>query len=622
MNIQQLPDHLINQIAAGEVVERPASIIKELIENSLDAGATRIEVDLEQGGIELIRVRDNGSGIVADQLPLAVARHATSKIASLKDLQNVTSMGFRGEALPSIASVSRMTIRTCTADALQGVKLSYLVDGAHDIRPDPHTHGTTIEVRELFYNVPARRKFLRTARTEFTHAQNLLQKLALANFHCEFVLNHNGRKVSRWPAAASRAQKEQRLGFICGSEFVQHLRYIEAEALGLGLHGWVAEPTFNRSQTDMQYFYVNSRSVKDRVIAHAIKQAYRDLIYHQRHPAYVLYLQLPAQLVDVNVHPGKHEVRFRESQTVHRFVRKSIEDALSSLKPASVAPTQVKVGLEMENKVEQAEIELSDRSTLASKSSSILSDWSSSARSKNIGSVKEQFDGFTKLSANQSYDNTREYVSNIDASIDGTQSTSDKAIPPLGFALAHLHDIYILAQNQVGIVLVDAHAAHERITYEKLKTNFHNRGRVQSQPLLVPIEISVSETEADAWEAHQETLESLGLVLQRRGPSRLSVREVPTILIKSDATVLVRDVLSDLIEFGSSDRITEQINNMLSTMACHGSVRANRHLSIAEMNALLRDIETTENSGQCNHGRPTWTQLSLKQLDKLFLRGR
>jgi len=611
MKIQQLPDHLINQIAAGEVIERPASIIKELVENSLDAGASKIDIELENGGIDLIRVRDNGHGIETEQLRLALARHATSKIASIEDLQAVSSMGFRGEALPSIASVSELIIRSRTQAQNSGGQLQYRSEGQHEVKPAAHPVGTTVEVRSLFYNVPARRKFLRTPRTEFNRGQEVLQKLAMTNFQCAFKFSHNNRLVAHWPVAMQREQQEHRLGKICGDEFLRHARFIESSALGLELHGWVADPAFTRSQPDMQYFYVNKRSVKDRMIAHAVKQAYSDLVYHQRHPAYVLFLEMPSVAVDINVHPGKHEVRFRESQKIHGFIRKTLSDTLSALRPQdrdlpAVQHTQAEIvgsAVAEYGQVENGQQQITRRN-----------DYLRPQQPPLPLAIKEQLDAFTALGS-----------ANVGAATQTAAqdtSTASEASPPLGFALAHLHDVYILAQNQSGLILVDAHAAHERITYEKLKTHYHDRGRIQSQPLLVPIEVVVSEREADAWEIHQELLALIGLVLQRRAPERLSVREVPVILAKADAASLVRDVLSDFLEFGSSQRVEEHINAVLSSMACHGSVRANRHLTVMEMNALLRDIESTDNSGQCNHGRPTWTQLSLKQLDKLFLRGR
>jgi len=617
MKIQQLPDHLINQIAAGEVIERPASIIKELVENSLDAGATRIEVELENGGIDLIRVRDNGTGIDAEELPLALSRHATSKIASIEDLQSVTSMGFRGEALPSIASVSELSIRSRTHVAKQAMQLVYQSNAQHETKPTSHPPGTTVEVRNLFYNIPARRKFLRTMRTEFSQGQSVLQKLGLASFHCMFKLSHNNRLISHWPVAAEREQQEHRIGAICGDEFVRHVRYIEAGALGLSLRGWIAEPVYTRSQADMQFFYVNGRSVRDRVIAHAVKQAYSDLVYHQRHPAYVLFLDMPANEVDTNVHPGKHEVRFRESQKVHGYIRKTLSDALSALRP------------EQPDEAEPMAADAGESLALASnvmpgvtQSAAQVSSYRPPRQTPMPLAIKEQFDAMSTLAANPLDSSTNTEVGSNLISDDVSAIPSDQVYPPLGFALAHLHGVYILAQNQSGLILVDAHAAHERITYEKLKARYQQRGRIQSQPLLVPLELSVSQQEADVWETHQELLTSIGLNLQRRAPEKLSVREVPVMLIKADVASLVRDVLSDFLAYGTSERIQEQINAVLSSMACHGSVRANRHLSVVEMNALLRDIEATDNSGQCNHGRPTWTELSLTHLDKLFMRGR
>ena len=619
MTIVQLPDHLINQIAAGEVIERPSSIVKELVENSLDAGATDIELELQNGGIDLIRVRDNGSGIPEGELPLALSRHATSKINSLDDLQNVSSMGFRGEALPSIASVSELTIRSSTVDSDHGFQLSYSATGQHQVQPVPHANGTTVEVRELFYSIPARRKFLRTPRTEFTHCEGVLQRLAMSHFNCAFSLIHNGKMVARWPVADTQDAKERRLAKICGQEFTTHAHYISVEAVDLHLSGWIAEPAFSRSQGDMQYFYVNGRVVRDKVVSHAVKQAYSDLIYHQRFPAFVLFLGVPFAEVDINVHPGKHEVRFRNSQRVHGFIRKSLQDVLSNFRPEPSVESgpailsssgTVSGALQPQNTMDSAPTHsqfqpVSTTSDLPSYQQSSLA-FSVPSRS----SIREQTAALNQLAA-----------LGAELAMPNDPGAVSHADFPLGFALAHLHDVYILAQNSEGLILVDAHAAHERITYERLKNSMADGG-LKTQPLLVPVTLKVSQKEADVVEEKSEWFASIGLVVQRQGPESLSVREVPSMLIKSDAASLVRDVISDVIEFGSSDRVDDQVNQVLSSMACHGSVRANRHLEIPEMNALLRAIETTDNSGQCNHGRPTWTAIGMKELDRLFLRGR
>ncbi len=629
MAIQQLPSHLINQIAAGEVIERPSSIVKELLENSLDAGATSIEIDLEEGGIRLIRIRDNGCGMNRDDLVMAMSRHATSKITSMHDLQSVKSMGFRGEALPSIASVSELAVRSATQGQSHAFELGYAQDGQHPVSPVAHGKGTTVEVRELFFNIPARRKFLRTPRTELTHCEGVIRKLALANFQCSFTLRHNNRLLSDWKVANQQEQQEARLAKICGDDFVNNARYIETDALGMTLSGWIGLPVFSRSQADMQYFYVNQRIVRDRVIAHAVKQSYADLIYHQRFPAFVLYMSIDPREVDVNVHPGKQEVRFRESSKVHGFIRKTLKDVLAQFRPADDVDTETG--------------EIPAPSMIGSRfGASELPDPRGHRQLKTQTdmplAVKEQLDAYAVLGAPERGvlpsrgampaglpGNVHDVMSGAESVAAGTDlsggTQAEGAEYPLGVALAHLHDVYILSQDRAGLILVDAHAAHERITYEKLKAAYAEGG-VKSQPLLVPVTLSVSTAEADALENWHTLLTPLGLVVERLGPESLRVREVPNLLIKSDVAALVRDVISDFMEYGSSERIQQKINDVLSSIACHGSVRANRHLSVTEMNALLRQMESTPNSGQCNHGRPTWTRMTLKELDRLFLRGR
>lgn len=649
MSIQQLPDHLINQIAAGEVIERPSSVLKELLENSLDAGASVIKVELRGGGLSLLKVSDDGCGIPKDELPLALSRHATSKISSLDDLQHIDSLGFRGEALPSIASVSRLVLRSCPIDADHGWKIEYREAAPATSQPDPQTPGTTVEVHDLFYNVPARRKFMRTERTEFSHCETVLKKLAMARFDCAFTFLHNGRTVSQWPAAFTREAQEKRLADICGNQFIDKAFYLDTRATGeaaaaaqsMTLHGWAAEPTFTRSQADMQYFYVNGRNVRDKVISHAIKQAFSDHVYHQRFAAYVMYLSIPPSFVDVNVHPGKQEVRFSDSRSVHSFIRKHVADALAAIRPDDqvgpdaeqfsnpAAPDGARSGWHAgtANAVSGSD---TDTLLLTRPASRVSQSYAPRQQPMRLD-VREQLNGLAALT--QTGFQSQHSGSAGDADSPGTlPAASDTNLPagvdpetgeeyPLGFALAHLHDVYILAQNRVGLVLVDAHAAHERITYEKLKNAF-DANSITSQALLVPETLAVSLAEADMLEQHQSVLADLGLDVNRTGPQQLVIRAVPALLVHGRSADLVRDLLSDLIQHGTSERVRESINDVLSRMACHGSVRANRHLGIAEMNALLRDIEITEHSGQCNHGRPTWTQLSAKELDKLFLRGR
>lgn len=634
MSIQQLPDHLINQIAAGEVIERPSSVLKELLENSLDAGATVISVELRKGGLSLIKVADDGCGIARADLPLALSRHATSKIASLDDLQNVKSLGFRGEALPSIASVSRLILRSRPLDADHGWKVEYREAEEATSQPDPQASGTTVEVHDLFYNVPARRKFMRTERTEFTHCETVLKKLAMARFDCAFSLVHNGRTVSQWAVAETQEQQEKRLADICGNQFIDQAFYLDTRSAPkpgdaplashtMALHGWAADPTYTRSQGDMQYFYVNGRNIRDKVITHAIKQAFSDHVYHQRYPAYVLYLTIPPQTVDVNVHPGKQEVRFSDSRAVHSFVRRQVADALAAIRPEPLSGAGLSSSSE-----DDADTLLLERPVARVNTGYV-------PRQQTMRwNVREQLQGLAALTQVAAPDQHAtgavnetgplipgEQAPPIDPLVNAGFDAETGEEYPLGFALAHLHDVYILAQNRAGLVLVDAHAAHERITYERLKNSFEQNS-VTSQPLLVPESLAVSTAEADMLEQHQELLADIGFDVSRSAPEQLLIRAVPALLVNDRCADLVRDVLSDLMTHGTSERVRASINDVLSRMACHGSVRANRHLGIAEMNALLRDIETTEHSGQCNHGRPTWTQLTVKELDKLFLRGR
>jgi DNA mismatch repair protein MutL len=605
--ILPLPDVLVNQIAAGEVIERPASVVKELVENALDAGATRIEVEIEEGGARLIRVRDDGGGIPGSELPVALQRHATSKIAALEDLESVLTMGFRGEALPSIASVSRFMITSRPAAAEHAGALA--VDGGWlgEVQPAQHPPGTSIEVRDLFYNVPARRRFLRAERTEFGHIDDLLRTLSLAHGDRRFVLQHNGKRVRDYRAAASEEARLKRLQEALGEGFSSQCLAVEHEAAGLLLRGWLGLPTASRSQADQQYFFVNGRPVRDRVVAHAVKQAYADVLFHGRHPAYVLFLELDPRRVDVNVHPAKSEVRFRDGRLIHDFLFRSLHEALADTRaghagglPASThsggtslpPPSGTPVGGASGYVPQQAGLGLPVQETLAQ-----------------YRSLYSPMSGATTLAA---------------SAVPVAPMLPDSApgeAPPLGFALAQLAGVYIVAENSHGLVLVDMHAAHERISYERLKTAQDGDG-IRRIPLLVPIGVAVSEREADFVETGGDGLAVLGLVIERSGPTSIAIREIPALLDGVDARQLALDVIADLIEHGSTRRIEERRNELLSTMACHASVRANRRLTLPEMNALLRDMEATERSGQCNHGRPTWTQLSMAELDKLFLRGR
>ena len=606
-SIHILSPQLANQIAAGEVVERPASVLKELCENSLDAGAQRVDVEVEQGGIKLIKVRDDGCGISEADLPLALSRHATSKISDLDDLEAVSTLGFRGEALASIASVSRLTLTSNSGDSKGWKAISEGRDMNVELQPAPHPRGSSVEVRDLFFNTPARRKFLRTEGTEYKRIYDGIKKLALSRMDVAFSLRHNQKVQFNLRPATSHAEQEKRVADICGPLFMEQALYIDNDRTGIRLWGWIGLPTFSRSQPDLQYFFVNGRSIRDKVVSHAVRQAYQDVLYHGRHPAYVLFLEILPSDVDVNVHPTKHEVRFRESGSIHSFVSSTLKNALASDRPQDHLQTgseNSSAGIEgltqgnaLDNQLQQSSLSL-----LSTPSSGYQQTWQGSQSGFN--SVNTPLSNYQSLYSGQGQD----------------QAEGDHEIPPLGFAIAQLKGIFILAENSHGLIVVDMHAAHERITYEQMKQAFEDQS-LASQPLLVPESLALSQREADIVEAHYGLFEQLGFSIERVALESVIVREIPAILRGSKVEGLLRDVVSDLLEHGTSQRIREHINEILSTMACHGSVRANRKLSIPEMNGLLRDMEITERSGQCNHGRPTWSQLTLDQLDKLFLRG-
>ncbi|HSQ07724.1 MAG TPA: DNA mismatch repair endonuclease MutL [Chromatiaceae bacterium] len=604
--IQTLPSHLINQIAAGEVVERPASVAKELIENSLDAGADRIEIDLEQGGVKLLRVRDNGAGIAAEELALALTRHATSKIASLADLESVATLGFRGEALPSIASVSRLEIASRAEGA--GGAWRIIGDGTPP-SPSAHPQGTTVEVRDLFYNTPARRKFLRTEKTELGHCEQLVRRIALARPEAGFRLSHNGRALFQLPPTQGDPLRvTQRLKELLGSGFVDHALALDEAAVGLRLRGWVVAPAFSRSQADMQFFYVNGRMVRDKLVTHALRQAYQDVLHYSRHPAYVLYLEIPPTQVDVNVHPAKSEVRFREGRQVHDFIFRALHRRLADgAQPGS--PTVIDLGLVPEFPGSEPEM------PTAPGRPAQPSPWHRTPETRPLG-IGEGSHGYAA-----SFEVQRPVPSAAGAEPAPATPAGQPPGPALGLALGQLHGAYVLAQTEDGLVIVDMHAAHERIGYERLK-NAWDQGEVRRQPLLVPVPVAVSRAEADLAEAQADLICDLGLLVDRLGAESLVVREVPAALRDTDAEGLLRDLLSDLAVHGSSERVREEINGVLATLACHTAVRANRRLTLEEMNALLRDMERTERADQCNHGRPTWVKLSRQELDRLFLRGR
>ncbi len=597
MPIQLLSDSLINQIAAGEVIERPASVVKELVENALDAGARRIEVELERGGLGLIRVSDDGVGIDAADMALALARHATSKIASLEDLENVATLGFRGEALPSIASVSRLSLASRTAEAAHAWAVEARDGQISAPAPAAHGLGTRVEVRDLFFNVPARRKFLRTENTEYQHIVRMLERMALSRFDVAFALTHNGRNVWALSSAPGGAQRLERVARICGEEFAAHVIELRHETESLRLEGWLALPTFSRSQADLQFAYVNGRFVRDKLLVGAARLAYRDVLFHGRFCAYVLFLHLDPSQVDVNAHPQKLEVRFRDSRRIHDFVFRTLEKVLADTRPS------------------------------ADSAGSAPADWLTGARGFAAAPSQAHF-ALPEAPRRASADAYRPYLSGLSAEVrDKPQAqgplngaAAEGTSAPLGFAIAQLHGVYILAQSAEGMVLVDMHAAHERIMYEGMKKLL--AGDTSQQQLLMPEVLHVTPAQADMAEQHATEFSALGFEVTRLGPDRLALRAIPSLLTGRDPAGIVRDVLSDLLESGQSRRVEESINHLLATMACHAAVRAQRSLTVPEMNALLREMEGTERADQCNHGRPTWVRLSMGELDRLFLRGR
>jgi DNA mismatch repair protein MutL len=544
--------------------------------------------------VGLIKVRDNGVGIVKDDLELALARHATSKIASLDDLERVTSMGFRGEALCSISSVAKLSLASRTINSDCAWRINALNNA---IQPDPHPQGTSVEVRDLFYNIPARRKFLKTEKTEFGHIDTLIKRMALSRFDCGFSLSHKQKELLQLKPASSDSERKQRLAAVCGSGFSDNAISIDTAQAGFTLTGWLGRPTFSRSQQDMQFFYVNGRLIKDKLVSHAVKQAYHDVLFAERHPVFALYLSLDPRLVDVNVHPAKLEVRFRDSRLVHDFLFSALHQAIASNKPQPASVITSPYQPTRPNATDKQ----SDSNPAPSYSQSSLP---YDIRPTEALSVAETIQAYQVL---------------YNAPDAFTESPPEN-MPPLGYALAQLHNIYILAQNANGLLLVDAHAAHERVSYERLKGQYQH-GAIPSQPLLLSIKLSVTSVEADLVEQEHALFSAFGFELNRTAPESIMIRAIPALLIDSDIEQLLRDVLADLIEHDSSQRIQQHCHQILSTMACHSSVRAGRQLSLSEMNALLRALEKTERGGQCNHGRPTWIALTIKDLDKLFLRG-
>ena len=627
--IHVLDPRLANQIAAGEVVERPSSVTKELIENAIDAGSQRIEVEIEQGGARLIKVRDDGIGIGEEDLPLALARHATSKISSLEDLEGVSSLGFRGEALASISSVSRLElVSNAEEDPRQGWRVVAEGRGMEArVTPAPHPRGTSVSVRDLFFNTPARRKFLRTEKTEFAHVEEAFRRQALSRYDIAWVLKHNQKVVHQLPQGNSPASRERRIASLLGKNFIEHARYIEREAGGLRLSGWVGLPTHSRSQADQQYFFVNGRVVRDRLVAHAVRQAYRDVLYNGRHPVFVLYLELDPDVVDVNVHPTKHEVRFRDGRMVHDFLYSSLHHCLAASKPA-----------EEDEPNEEAATTGEGESVSSVATAPEASRWQqqgmalSEAPERHPGAerVRRFMQGYqalhpdheeTLLTPQPSPPSSRPVASEVREAPLAMPDHDATSAPPLGFALGQLHGVYILAQNAQGLVLVDMHAAHERIVYERMKNQLAAAKGIDTQPLLVPVSLAASRSEVATAESERDAIAQLGVELDVAGPETLLVRQLPALLAQADPEALVREMLEELSRYGRTHQVEARIHELLSTMACHGSVRANRRLTLDEMNALLRDMERTERSDQCNHGRPTWTQMSMKALDRLFLRG-
>ena len=608
MSIQVLPDELINQIAAGEVIERPASVVKELVENSLDAAARRIDVELERGGSGLIRVRDDGVGIRAQEIGIALARHATSKITSLHDLETIATLGFRGEALPSIASVSHLSLVSRFVESEHAWAVEARDGTVTAPTPASHPQGTSVEVRDLFFNVPARRKFLRSEATEYQHVVRMLERLALSRFEVGFTLSHNGKAVWTLPPARSQPERLARVAKVCGEEFAAHVIELQYATDDFSLSGWLALPTFSRSQSDLQFAFLNGRFVRDKLVAGAARLAYRDVLFNGRFPAYLLYLNLDPTLVDVNAHPQKLEVRFRDSRRIHDFLFRTVERVLSGTRPTALSAGSAPL------------------------------DWLTGSAGYTQSARPTQ--GHFVLPESRPRPGADVYRSFLETAAAGT-AVSDSAVaaavggaaagaahdggprsevPALGYAIAQLLGVYILAQTADGMVLVDMHAAHERVMYEGMKKLL--QGETASQPLLVPDILTVSDVEADAAEAHAAEFAALGFVVTRLSPDQLALRAVPCLLATRDPAGVVRDVLSDLVETGQSRHVEESVNHLLGTMACHAAVRAQRNLSVPEMNSLLREMERTPRADQCNHGRPTWVRLSLHDLDRLFMRGR
>ena len=611
--IKVLDEHLANQIAAGEVIERPASVIKELLENSLDAGAKKIIVEIEQGGSTLIRVSDDGMGIHPKDLELAVLRNATSKIRSYDDLENVHSMGFRGEALASIAAVSRLKISSAQKGEDKGYSIK--VEGAQiksGCVPVAHSQGTCIEVSDIFYNTAARRKFLKAPRTESKHIEKMLQRIALSHFDVAFQLKHNQKIIFNYARAEILEQQERRVADILSQDFMQNALHIEFESAGMTLTGWIGLPKYTRAQNDMQFFYLNNRFVRDKLVIHAVREAYHDVLFHGRYPVTVLFLQMDPRQVDVNVHPTKNEVRFREGHNVHDFICRGLKDALAQIKPGAViAQTEAPVSIDSSPK---HQLQMDGDIALAPPQHQIKQENKTEQKSIQMPAafrVQEEMAVYKKL--HPETENSETQIKPQDLHHDSAGF--------LGTAIAQLHDIYILAQNDKGMIVVDMHAAHERILYEEMKTQYEQQ-QLTLQTLLVPINLSLNKHEMDCWHQHQDSFKKCAIETEASGDNSIMIRSVPKVLQKIKVDELVRDVIADLEEKQHSTRIEEKIHEVLATISCHAAVRAHHRLTLPEMNAILRDMERTQHSGCCNHGRPTWVAFNLAEIDKWFLRGR
>ena len=589
--IRLLPDLLINQIAAGEVIERPASALKELLENSLDAGATDVAVQLEGGGIKLLRVRDNGQGIVQQDLPNALLRHATSKIATLDDLQCVASMGFRGEALASMAAVAQVTLTSRNAESAHAWSIQAADGVQSDVSPAAHAHGTSVEMRELYFNTPARRKFLRSEATEFAYCEDAFKRIALSRPHIAFSLQHNSRMIWQLPALQGEAALQRRIRVMLGEDFAQDALSIDREAADLRLYGMTSLPTYSKASRDAQYFFVNGRFVRDKMLSHALRQAYQDVLHHQRHPAFALFLDLPPARVDVNVHPAKSEVRFRDSQAMHQFVFHTLHQALSTPVVTNIAAAPA-----------------------------LVQTAPSYQQPMRLHTAAQPSAFYDALFGDRAQPSMPAALAPDPAYTLDWQAESESGIPPLGFALAQLSGIYILAQNPSGLIVVDMHAAHERIVYEKLKAALDQQ-QIPTQPLLIPVSFPADSLDIATAESAQASLTQLGFDIAPLSPTTLAVRAMPAMLKQAHAEAAARDVLHELREFGATRALTERRNELLGTLACHSAVRANHQLTVTEMNAILREMERTERSGQCNHGRPTWFQITVEELDTMFMRG-